>query len=294
MFDERMEAEVKAFQATRGLEPDGVVGPATLEALNTTAEQRIRRIGVNLERWRWLPENLGDRYVLVNVADFKLEVIEQDRKVLEMKIIVGKSYRRSPVFSDRISYLVLNPRWHVPRNIAVKDKLPLIKKDPTYLAENRMKVFAGWGAETRELNPAQIDWSSVSAKNFPYRFRQEPGPRNALGQIKFMFPNRFNVYLHDTPSRELFDKNVRNFSSGCIRIQKPLDLAEYLLRGDPSWSRDKIQEELAKKRERTIKLPTPVPVHLLYWTAFVDDNKVLQFRNDIYGRDERLAKALKL
>ena len=189
--------------------------------------------------------------------------------------------------------MVLNPSWNVPRSIAVNDKLPLIRKNPGYLVQQKMRVYSSWKADAREINPYEIDWASVTKSNFRFRLRQEPGLNNALGRIKFMFPNRFNVYLHDTPSRELFNKTSRTFSSGCIRIQKPEELALYLLKDDPRWTPEKFRKTLDTMKEQSIRLITPVPVHLLYWTVFVDDDGVVQFRNDIYGRDEQLANALK-
>ena len=280
------------FQSRHGLEVDGVVGPATLAALNTSLEEKVKRIRLNLERWRWMPEDLGSRHVQVNIADFQLIAFEQGQVVLEMKIIAGRDYRQTPVFSDRISYMVLNPSWYVPQSIAVKDKLPLIKKNPGYLAQQRIKVYSSWKGDAKEINPYYIDWSKVSASNFYYRLRQSPGPNNALGRIKFMFPNRFNVYLHDTPSRELFNKTNRTFSSGCIRIQYPEELALYLLKDDPRWNQERLHKALNSMKEQSIRLLSPVPVHLLYWTVFVDNDGVVQFRNDIYGRDAQLAKAL--
>jgi murein L,D-transpeptidase YcbB/YkuD len=256
-------------------------------------EERVRQIEVNLERWRWLPEDLGQRYILVNIANFELEVVEKSKPVMIMQVVVGKPYWRTPVFSDRMTYLVLSPYWHIPPSIAVKDKLPLIRKDHTYLATYDIKVFQGWGAETREIDPQTIDWSKVTAKDFNYRLRQEPGPLNALGRVKFMFPNKFNVYLHDTPSRELFGKTVRTFSSGCIRIEKPIELAEYLLGGDAKWTRENILAAIDRRVEQTVRLPEPMPVHLLYWTAWSDEEGSIQFRGDIYGRDQLLDKALR-
>jgi murein L,D-transpeptidase YcbB/YkuD len=226
------------------------------------------------------------------MADFRLDVIENEQTLMRMRTIVGKGYRRTPVFSEKITYLVINPYWHVPPNIAVKDKLPLIKKDSYYLAREHMRVFQGWGSDAKEFDPRTVDWSKVTAQGFKYRLVQDPGPWNALGRIKFMFPNRFNVYLHDTPSRELFKKTTRTFSSGCIRIEKPIDLAEYLLRGDSKWTREAILAAIDRQAERTIRLPEPIPLHLLYWTAWVDERGVVQFRDDIYGRDKRLAVAL--
>jgi L,D-transpeptidase YcbB len=293
LFDKNLKLVVIDFQSRHGLDMDGIVGPATLAALNTSLEEKVERIRLNLERWRWLPENLGTRNVQVNIADFRLKVVEQEQTVLEMKIIAGRDYRQTPVFSDKISYMVLNPSWYVPQSIAVKDKLPLIKKKPGYLSQQRMRVFSGWRADAMEIDPSHIDWSRVTSSNFYYRLRQDPGPNNALGRIKFMFPNRFNVYLHDTPSRELFNKTSRTFSSGCIRIQSPEELALYLLKDNPQWNREKLHKALDTMKEQSIRLPSPIPVHLLYWTVFVDKDGVVQFRNDIYGRDAQLSRILK-
>jgi L,D-transpeptidase YcbB len=291
-FDKNLKMAVIDFQSRHGLDVDGVVGPATLAALNTSLEEKVKRIRLNLERWRWMPEDLGSRNVQVNIADFQLKAFEQGQPVLEMKIIAGRDYRQTPVFSDRISYMVLNPSWYVPQSIAVKDKLPLIKKNPVYLTQQKIRLYSSWKGDAKEINPYHIDWSKVTSSNFYYRLRQSPGPNNALGRIKFMFPNRFNVYLHDTPSRELFNKTNRTFSSGCIRIQHPEELALYLLKDDPRWNQERLLKTLNTMKEQSIRLPAPVPVHLLYWTVFVDKDGVVQFRNDIYGRDAQLAKAL--
>jgi L,D-transpeptidase YcbB len=190
--------------------------------------------------------------------------------------------------------MVLNPSWYVPQSIAVKDKLPLIKKNPGYLTQQKIKVYSSWKGDAKEINPYHTDWSKVTASNFYYRLRQSPGPNNALGRIKFMFPNRFNVYLHDTPSRELFNKTSRTFSSGCIRIQHPEELALYLLKDDPRWNQERLRITLNTMKEQSIRLLSPVSVHLLYWTVFVDKDGVVQFRNDIYGRDAQLARALEV
>jgi len=292
-FDKVLEDGVRRFQARNGLEADGVVGPDTLSALNVPVEDRLGQIQVNLERWRWLPQDLGNCYVLVNLADFKLTVVEAGRTVMDMRIIVGKDYRRTPVFSGKMTYLVLNPSWHVPTKIARLDKLPLIRKAPGYLSREHFRVFEGWGAEAKEIDPETIDWSKVTRGNFKYRLVQDPGPWNALGSVKFMFPNRFDVYIHDTPSRELFQKTVRTFSSGCIRIEKPLQLAEYVLAGDPRWNDEAIMAALKTGQEQTVRLPVPIPVHLLYWTAWMDSSGKVQFRKDIYERDGRVLKALR-
>jgi L,D-transpeptidase YcbB len=292
-FDEILEQAVRRFQSRHGLEMDGVVGRNTLSALNVAVGDRLGQIQVNLERWRWLPQDLGNRYVLINLADFKLEAVETGPKVMDMRIIVGKRYRRTPVFSGMMTYLVLNPTWHVPAKIARLDILPLIRKDPGYLSREHFRVFDGWGAGATEIDPATIDWSNVIPRNLKYRLRQDPGPWNALGSIKFMFPNEFGVYIHDTPSRELFKKTVRTFSSGCIRIEKPIQLAEYVLAGDLKWNDETIMAALDAGQEQIFRLPAPIPVHILYWTAWVDPSGTVQFRNDIYERDRGVLEALR-
>jgi len=282
-FDEELEQALHIFQKRHGLTADGVVGQATLAALNIPVEERVRQILVNMERWRWLPQDLGRRYIIANIANFELEVVENNKEVLSILIIVGKPYRRTPVFSDRMTYLVLNPQWHVPRTIAVKDILPMIKKNSGYLAKNNMTLLRAGSSEA--VDPAAVDWSRVTEINFSYTLRQASGPDNALGRIKFMFPNKYNVYIHDTPAKELFKKTERGFSSGCIRIERPIDLAEYVLNGDPTWTRKKIVEAINTGKEQTVSLREPIPVHILYWTAWADDTGAIQFRNDIYDRD---------
>ena len=291
-FDDILDEAVRRFQKRHGLDIDGIVGPVTLAALNVPLSERVRQIELSLERWRWLPESLGERYLLVNIANFELEVVENNNLIMNMRAVVGRSYRSTPVFSDRVSYLVLSPYWHVPPSIASKDMLPLIQKEPDYFDKQGIKVFIGWGAEAKELDSKSIDWSKVTSKNFPYRLRQDPGAKNALGQVKFMFPNKFNVYLHDTPARELFQKAARGFSSGCIRIEKPIELSEYLLKGDPKWGRENVLGAIAKGIEQTVSLLMPIPIYLLYWTAWVDDDGQVHFREDIYGRDALLDQAL--
>ncbi len=292
LFDDALENAVRKFQRRHGLDIDGVVGKGTLEVMNISAAERVNMIIANLERWRWLPVNLGKKYVLVNIADFSLAVFEDEITVMDMRVIVGRDYRRTPVFSGKITYLVFCPYWHVPPTIAVQDILPQVKKDPGYLKRQNIKVFEGWGADSREIDPATVDWHKINANNFRFRFRQDPGPNNALGKVKFMFPNQFNVYLHDTPARELFSRTVRTFSSGCIRLEKPVELAEYLLKGTPLGNRTAINEIIAKWQEKTVRLPEAVPIHLLYWTAWQTDDGTVHFRKDIYNRDIPLINAL--
>jgi len=291
LFDDALDRAVRAFQGRHGLEVDGIVGERTLAALNTSIEARIRQIQMNMERWRWLPRDLGSRYLLVNAADFVLKVVEAGRVVLDMDVVVGRPYRRTPLFTGQLSYLVFNPDWNVPPSIARKDLLPKIRKDPGYLAAHDFQLLSDWSPEARELDPLQVDWSAVSGP-FPYKLRQRPGPQNALGRIKFMLPNRYDVYLHDTPSQELFRKTVRSFSSGCVRVAEPIRLAEYLLSGTEGWESGRIRATLQSGITTQVNLPLPIPVYFTYFTAWVDSQGTLQFRDDIYRRDGALYNAL--
>jgi len=293
LYDDGLEESVKAFQRRHGLEPDGAVGDETAAALNVPIDQRLAQIRANLERWRWVTQDLGERYILINVADFRVGVVDRGREVLSMPAIVGRLFRRTPDFSGKLSAVEINPAWTVPPKLAREDILPKIKKDPEYLKEKGIRVFDNWTAAGREIDPEGIDWSSVTPEGLRYKFRQDPGPHNSLGRIKFIFPNKFDVYMHDTPERNLFTRAVRNFSSGCIRIANPVDLAEYVLRDDPNWSRDKILAAMGTPATRVIGLRTSLDVLLLYWTAWRADDGRVNFREDIYLRDEAVYLALR-
>ncbi len=291
-YDEVLVEAVIRFQRRHGLDDDGVVGPKTREALNVGGAARLRQIELNLERWRWLPQDLGRTHLLVNVPGFELYVSEEGKTVLEMRVIVGRAMRRTPVFSDVMRYLVFSPSWEVPPTILREDKLPEARKNPNYPNEQDMIVFQLIDGAWVEVDPHSVDWARATRADI--RLRQRPGPNNALGRVKFMFPNAFSIYLHDTPGRELFARSQRDFSSGCIRIERPADLAEYLLRDDPAWTRESILAAMESGKERTVTLPRPLPVHLQYWTAWADDDGRIQFRRDIYSRDGRLDAALRL
>jgi len=292
-FDDSLLKGVQRFQTRHGIEPDGVVGLSTLTAMNIPVEARIRQIELNLERWRWIPRDLGSRYILVNIADYSLSVVEKQTTVLDMRVVVGRAYRRTPVFSEKMKYIVLNPFWNIPIKIAIEDKLPVIRKNPLYLTQQHIKVFENWSEDAPEINPASINWYRMNTNYFPYRLRQDPGPLNALGRIKFMFPNKFSVYLHDTPQRSLFKRASRDFSSGCIRIEKPVELAKYLLQNDSQWPNQKITETIESGVTTVVRIKDPIPVHLLYWTAWVTETGTVHFGNDIYDRDPPLSRALK-
>jgi murein L,D-transpeptidase YcbB/YkuD len=286
IFDQALEEAVRKFQKRHGLTVDGRVGKSTYAALNVPVETRIRQIVLNMDRLRWLPGNPGERYIFVNIADFSLQVVENEQVVMSMKIIVGKTEQRSCVLSRKMTYLELNPDWRIPDSIATKEILPQLKKKPEYLTQKQIRVFGDWGSRSKEIDPATVDWSRVRASNFRYKLRQDPGVLNPLGRIKFIFPNECEIYLHDTPTRHLFGRTRRAFSHGCIRIEKPLDLATYLLQSKNSWTRKKIMAEIRKEKRQVVILSDPIDVHIHYGTAWVDQEGILQFRDDIYRIDE--------
>ena len=291
VYDDDLRREVIAYQRAAGLEPDGMVGDNTLEVLNATRVSWIDKIDANLERWRWLPRQTPDTYIRVNIAAYTLRVIESDTVTLGMNVIVGKPYRRTPVFSETVKYIVFNPYWNVPFSIATQDKLPLLKKDA---ASEAKKGFEAKPQGSDVFVPVDtIDWSAVTRRNFNYLLRQRPGSNNARGQMKFMLPNPHAVYLHDTPSRELFGKQERTFSSGCVRLERPRELASWLLARDGSPESGKLDALLASGETKTIYLKTPVPVYLVYFTAFVTDDGDVALRRDIYERDKVLVDALR-
>jgi murein L,D-transpeptidase YcbB/YkuD len=285
-----LQAAVVGFQQRHGLDADGVIGKETIKAFNFSPRERAEQIIVNMERWRWLAEDLGDKHLLVNIAAFELKIIDNNETVFVKPVVVGRNFRKTPVFSNKIRYLVLNPTWTVPFRLATQDKLPDIQKDPGYLDKLGIQVFRGDNKEP--IDPFSINWQTITKRNFPFRLVQKPGPQNALGQVKFMFPNSHDVYLHDTPSRELFKKSERAFSSGCIRVSDPLELAAFLLRNE-NWDRAKIDAAIASGITQTVNLKTPLPIHIEYWTAWVNSAGVLNFRNDIYQRDQPLWQAMR-
>jgi murein L,D-transpeptidase YcbB/YkuD len=292
VFDEDLEAALKRFQARHFLSPDGVVGPGTRRELNVSVVQRIDQIRVNLERARWVLHQSADgEFVIVDVAGFEVRYVRDRTVIWRTRAQVGQPYRQTPIFRSAIDEVVFNPTWTVPPGILGKDILPAVKRDPSYLEKRGLRVIDRNG---RPVNQADIDFARYTAATFPFMIRQDPGPSNALGRVKIMFPNPYLVYLHDTPSQALFEREHRAFSSGCIRTEGPLELAELLLANPDRWGRAAIAAAVASGTTRTIRLPKPVPVLLLYWTVDRDDQGAIVFKPDPYGRDAKLLKALDL
>ncbi len=288
VYDDGLEAGVRKFQARHGLDSDGVIGPATLRAMNVPVEDRIDQIRVNLERARWVFDDIEPHFIIVNIAGFKAYVVRDGEIEWETQVQVGKTYHQTPVFRDEMKYVVFNPTWTVPYSIATKEMLPRIKNDPTYFDTRDFDIKDRSGAI---VDPKSIDWSQLSRANFPYTFVQRPGPRNALGRVKFIFPNQYSVYMHDTPSKSLFGRAERAFSHGCVRTQNPFDLAEVLL-ADKGYDQAKIQETLDSLETTTVYLSEPLPVFLLYWTAEIGPSGDMMFYTDVYERDARIARKM--
>jgi len=287
IFDRRLEEAVRRYQQRHGLEVDGKVGPQTRRSLDITVSERIRQIRINMERWRWLPRKLGKRYVMVNMTGFELYIIESDSMVLSMPVIIGHSLRSTPTFSGLISYMEYNPYWTIPRKLVLEDIIPRQLRDPSYLSRESIKVYKGRG-NAKEIDPKTVDWSNQDENHFPYWLRQEPGPKNALGTVKFMFSNPYAVYLHGTPDRHLFAPVVRAFSSGCIRVKDPVRLAAFLLNDGSLQKEEEVLASIHLEINQRVTLPIAVPIYLVYWTAWVDQDGKMHFRHDVYGRDTRL------
>ena len=252
-------------------------------------DEAVERIGMNLERWRWAPRDLGERHILVNVPTYQMQVVEDEKPVLAMRVIVGAPDTPTPLFSDQMTYVVFSPYWNIPEKILREETLPRVADDPDYLARNNMEVV---GTSGELIDVASVDWSDEEATR-GWRFRQAPGPENALGLVKFIFPNHFSVYLHDTPSDRLFNKEKRTLSHGCIRIEQPVALAEYVLHDRANWTPERIAAAMHGKREQTVMLKEPLPVHIGYWTAWVDEGGDVTFSGDPYGLDRKHAAARK-
>jgi len=280
---------VKKFQSTHGLEADGVTAAATLRELNVPVRVRINQIKLNLNCWRWLPQNLGSRHIRVNIADFRLAAFEKGSEALSMRVVVGRKEDSTPVFSDRAVAISLNPSWNVPADIAQEEMLPELKKDPAYLAKHDMELLSDWSDAAKTVNPDSIDWSRIDSASFRFRIRQKFGDASALGRLKIVLTNPFNIYLHDTPAKKYFERNRRALSHGCVRLQDPVALAAWIMGPGSKWDRDSLQAVIDKGDPVYVPVPDPgIPVHILYWTAFVDKEGGMQFRSDVYGWEKRL------
>jgi murein L,D-transpeptidase YcbB/YkuD len=288
VLDEPLAQALSNFQSSHGLDGDGVLGAQTVSALNVSAHERVEQIRVNLERARWILRPLGPEMVVVNIAGFYLHLVLKGQRVWTTRVIVGKSYNKTPIFTETMKTIVFNPDWTVPRSIIRSEIFARASADPNYLAANNYYLPDGKGGSI----DVPVDWSQWTAATFPYGIVQRPGPRNALGLVKFLFPNRYSVYLHDTPGRQLFAKAGRTFSHGCIRVEEPLKLAELILGDRLGWDRGKIDAVVAANKMQSVNLPIPLPVMLLYWTVDPTFDGGAHFYQDIYGRDARLLKAL--
>lgn len=286
-YDASLQAAVKAFQQEHGMDTDSVIGKATLNMLNVSPQQRVQQLQANLERWRWLPDAFSEKYLLVNIPSYELIGVNNHQVELRKPVIIGRPTRRTPIFSSRITQILLNPPWRVPTKLAVEDKLPEIRRDPEFLTKLGIDVYE----RDTLVSPLGVPWRRLNKNNFPYRLVQRPGPQNALGQIKFVIPNTDDIYLHDTPTRNLFSRNERAFSSGCVRVHKPLELALWLLQ-DPKWDSVTLQFEVETGLTHPIELKTAVPVHFQYWTAVVDEQGQVRYRTDLYEQDAPLWHAL--
>ncbi len=290
-YDADVQAAVQRFQLNNGISPDGVAGKGTVEALNVPAEERLKAVVVAMERLRWMGNvDLGSRHIWVNQPDFTAKVVDDGATTFQTRVVIGKVGHdtQSPEFSDKMEFMVINPTWSVPRSIVVKEYLPQFQKNPS--AQGQLQLLDRSG---RVVDRSTVDFAAYTPNNFPFALRQPPEDGNALGKVKFMFPNPYNIYLHDTPTKSLFAKEVRAFSHGCIRVGSPFDLAYFLLSRQSDDPKALFASYLKGGKEATLNLDQPIPVHLVYFTAWPDDQGRIGYRRDIYGRDEKLFAALK-
>jgi murein L,D-transpeptidase YcbB/YkuD len=283
-FDRPVEHAVERFQVRYGLKMDGIVGPSTRDAMNVPVSKRIEQIKLNMERWRWLPRHLGQRYIMVNTAGFELAAFENRQPQFTMWVIIGTPERQTPVLNGMMHTVVFNPYWTIPATIAVEELIPQQRRNPNFLSKRGIRVYTN----NMEIDPHNVDWSKVNKNHLPYILRQDPGPRNPLGRIKFLFSNQYQIYLHDTPAQRLFNNTTRAFSHGCVRVEDPVRLANFLLGNNTGWDQDKIAQLMAADHSVEVPVPVkqPVPIYLVYWTAWVAEDGGVFFRPDIYERDK--------
>ena len=287
VYDSCLQDAVKHFQLRNGLKDDGEVGPMTLRVLNKTVEDRIETMLLNLDRIKWLNVPHSKRHIIINIPDFMLYFEEDGELIQSIRTIVGTPKNPTPIFSNTVKTIVLNPQWNVPKSIIQKEMIPKLLKNPNAMSKQKIEIFNGWGKDAAKIDPASVNWSKYRhSKHMPYRFAQTAGTHNALGKVKFLFPNKFSVYMHDTPTKHLFVKNKRAFSHGCIRLQKPRELLETFSTFNNNVDFEKSQEILKGKKKAYYALQKRVPVDVIYLTSWVDYDGKLQFRNDVYQYDE--------
>lgn len=287
LYDPQLAEAVKRFQARHGLEAKGLIGKQTLMAINVPVKERLKQIMLNMERWRWMPEDPGEEHILVNIAAYELQRRRNDEILDRMKVVVGAAATQTPEFSDELEYVDINPTWTVPYSIATKEMLPKLRANRFAYAED-FEVFMNG----KLVSWSGINWGAYGPGRFPFTFRQKPGPKNALGRVKFMLPNKHNIYLHDTPAKDKFAATARAFSHGCIRLSRPFDFAYAVLGDHAGWSRDRIDAAIETGKTTRVTLQTRIPVHLIYATAFLGEDGTIEFRPDVYGRDRKLYNAL--
>ncbi|MFD0976391.1 L,D-transpeptidase family protein [Salinimicrobium gaetbulicola] len=286
IYSEALQESIKKFQKNKGLQVDGIIGNSTIAELNMTPTERYNQILANLERWRWYPRDLGEHYILINIPDFRLAVVKDGDTVRTHNVIAGSRARQTPVFTDTLEYIVINPQWNIPPTIKKEDVIPRAAKDPSYISSHNMKVI---GRDGKTLDPATIDWSSSQV--YSYNYVQRAGPSNPLGQVKIIYPNKYLIYLHDTPAQNLFSQNQRAESSGCVRVENAVDLSGYILNDQPDWQEEKIREAIASGVTKQVKINRPIQVHHFYWTAWRAGNKTV-FTEDVYNLDKEIYSRL--
>jgi len=291
-YDEPLAAVVKSYQETKGLTVDGVIGTNTTRSLNTSIDDRIEQVVANLERRRWLPEDLGSRHVLVNAGDYSMVFVDGGQRVFESLVIVGTPKDPTPEIQSVMHGFQTNPYWTVPQTISGEEYLPMLRRDPYALQAGGFKIFASWSDNNSEIDPATIDWSTIHPKAFPYRIRQEPGASNALGYIFFPFANKYGIYMHDTANRWLFTEGSRNFSHGCIRLQNPLDFLEKVFKGRNGFDKEKVRTVINAQQQVHYAFPESVPLFVTYRTVSIAADGAPVFRDDVYGRDKRVVQAM--
>ncbi|MGB7842199.1 MAG: L,D-transpeptidase family protein [Salinimicrobium sp.] len=281
IYSEGIQAAVKEFQKERGLQTDGIIGNSTLKELNISPADRYKQILANLERWRWYPRDLGSHYILINVANFRLAVVKDGDTIREHKVIAGSLNNQTPTFTDTLQYIVINPQWHIPSSIARQEVIPQASKNPDYLSSHNMQVFANGS----RIAASEIDWSSSAVKN--YNFVQVAGPSNPLGRVKIIYPNKYLIYLHDTPAQSLFSKNQRAASHGCVRVENAVNLAAYVVNAQDDWNEEKMKEVVNSGKTTKVKIHRPIQVHHFYWTAWRTGGKTV-FSPDVYDLDKKI------